>query len=98
MNRKGFGRKLSWYNGVLLRYLPEGIEENHENVRISGVPAENETDHLPNTILESYRRANPLGGCAACTVNRPVTEWCRNMEGRDLALNLKIIFKCILRK
>jgi hypothetical protein len=56
MNWKGFGRKWSWYNGVLSRYLHEGIEENHENVRISGVPAEIETVHLPNTILESYRR------------------------------------------
>jgi hypothetical protein len=47
---------------VLTRHLPQGAEENHEKLQSpAGVPAEIETEHLPNTIIERYHLTTPFG-------------------------------------
>jgi hypothetical protein len=48
---------------VLPRHLPGGTEENHKkySVRTGGVPAGIREEHRPNTSLERYHYANPLG-------------------------------------
>jgi hypothetical protein len=38
----------------MLWHLPGGNEENHENLRIAGILAEIQTEHLLNTTLEHY--------------------------------------------
>jgi hypothetical protein len=39
---------------ILFRNLPGETEEYHENLRITDVPAEIRTEHLPNTSVERY--------------------------------------------
>jgi hypothetical protein len=61
---------------ILHKYLTGGIEENHENpVRISGVPAEIRTKHLPNMRLNRTATPNisvytPLCPCLLARVVR----------------------------
>jgi hypothetical protein len=43
------------YFNVLSRYSPEGIEENHENLRTVFVLAEIRNGYLPNTSQRKYR-------------------------------------------
>jgi hypothetical protein len=52
------------------KVLHEGMEENQwrTSIRIVSVPVETETDHPPNTTIECYRYANPLGE-EKCVVN-----------------------------
>jgi hypothetical protein len=52
MNFKGFEGKMV---NAQLRHLPEGIEENHENIsQNSNVPAEIRTGNLLNTSQKRY--------------------------------------------
>jgi hypothetical protein len=48
---------------VVTWHLPGETEKNHEkiSVRTAGAPAENRTEHLSNTNLDSYRYGNHLG-------------------------------------
>jgi hypothetical protein len=39
---------------VLTSHLPEGIEENHESLRITSVSVEIRTDHFPNKSLQLF--------------------------------------------
>jgi hypothetical protein len=53
-----------WLIDVLSQHCPRESEENHRNLRISGVPAEIRTENLPNTSLEHYLKTNLFGVAA----------------------------------
>jgi hypothetical protein len=52
MKLKGLGRKRLWLVEVLSQHCPRGTEENYENLRIFGVPAEIRNKNLPNKSLD----------------------------------------------
>jgi hypothetical protein len=55
VTKRAFGRRRLWY-------LPGDPEENKDIFSQEGrFPDEVRTEHLPNTSLEGYRYANPLG-------------------------------------
>jgi hypothetical protein len=61
-NWKGFGRKRPWPNrGSILEFAWRDWGKPWKSVKKAGDPAEIRTERLPNTRLELYRCANPLG-------------------------------------
>jgi hypothetical protein len=47
----------------------EGLRKATRNLTIAGVPAEIQTEYLPNTSLKRYRHANLLGDALKFTMN-----------------------------
>jgi hypothetical protein len=51
-DERRIGKKRSWAIKIFPRYMPAGMENTREKLRIAGDLAEIQTKHLPSTNLE----------------------------------------------